>query len=574
MFLLIYSTAYGQKGLNIPAADLKYWKFLGTSFLDTRYATKKQLRLITAREKLEAIAKDRFLFSIGENIHGTYNTLALRFEKAGGATVYEGLPWNWGNRHGLRRYLLDKPIGIEFANVKITPENAKDYRYHIVSNDDKEIVGWSVPDQFRSSDDSKFSYAYFGNFPAQVNGFLKIEIYNIHNYKERDGIIVDWRPVKPVDLTIGLEHVRNNRVANPIFEHLYGNSLGMKRTSSNGHEFFLGDSLMRMRVLLNYGASYGLETKLIRTINGKIEELNLGVNDAGFFIYKEYWKQPGDYELILTPRLPHPGGNPVTYFKNMTVRYKFKVLPEKDAKHIFSNRDLITTGIIVFAFFGLLIGGIMTWLKKKNKKKIQEEQREKEMAKIRLSAVRSQLNPHFMFNALAGIQSLMNQNKTEDANHYLGQFARLTRNIVKDQEMLSLTEEKALLQDYLEMEQLRFGFVFQINIDEGLEAENVEIPAMLLQPFVENSIKHGIIDKKSEGRITISFFEQNQDLILKIEDNGEGFDTSLNYEGLGLELSKKRISLLNTIYQETPILLDMNSGTEGTTITVTLTQWL
>lgn len=569
------SVVSAQKKVDTTSSDRKYWKFVGSSLVDIRYATKEQLRFIAAKERLISIQKDRFLFSVGENLYGTYNTLGLRFENNKGATVYEGLPWNWGNREGLRRYLLDKPIGIEFANVNITPENAKDYRYHIVSNDEEEIVGWSVPDQFKRSVDGKSVYAYFGSFPAQVNGFLKIEIYNIHNYKERDGIIVDWRPVKPVKLSVGVLHVSGRGSSNLIYEDLYGDVFnGLTRKNFKLHEFFLGDSLVSLLISLDYGHNYGLETKLIRTINGKTEKLNLGTNSRTFSIYKEYWKEPGDYELILTPRLHHPGGNPVTYFKNMTVRYKFKVLPEKDVKHVFSNRDLITTGILVFTFFGVVIGGIMIWLKKKNKKKVQEEQREKEMAKIRLSAVRSQLNPHFMFNALAGIQSLMNQNKAEDANHYLGQFARLTRNVVKDQEMLSLSEEKALLQDYLEMEQLRFGFTFQINIDQGLGADNVEIPAMLLQPFLENSIKHGIIDKKSGGRIMISFFEQNQDLILKIEDNGEGFDATGNYEGLGLQLSKKRISLLNTIYQETPILLDINSGTEGTVITITLTQWL
>lgn len=136
--------------------------------------------------------------------------------------------------------------------------------------------------------------------------------------------------------------------------------------------------------------------------------------------------------------------------------------------------------------------------------------------------------------------------------------------------MISLAEEKLLLEDYLQMEQLRFGFKYQFHVAQDLNMDNIEIPSMLLQPFVENAIKHG--DKGDQLEIEVFFIRKDEDLILKIMDNGVGFDPEKNYEGLGLQLSKNRISLLNTIYNSTPLILTMTSRSNQTEIKITLTQ--
>ncbi|HTM98796.1 MAG TPA: ATP-binding protein, partial [Pedobacter sp.] len=99
-------------------------------------------------------------------------------------------------------------------------------------------------------------------------------------------------------------------------------------------------------------------------------------------------------------------------------------------------------------------------------------------------------------------------------------------------------------------------------------------PTMLLQPFVENSVKHGISAMGADGKITVTFTKENQNLILKVKDNGKGFKIDQQYTGLGLQLSKNRISLLNTIYPETSFLLTMTADLKGSEITITLTQWI
>lgn len=201
-------------------------------------------------------------------------------------------------------------------------------------------------------------------------------------------------------------------------------------------------------------------------------------------------------------------------------------------------------------------------------------EKEKEKAQLQLDAVRSQLNPHFLFNALAGIQTLMNTNQTEQANRYLTRFSRLTRAVLKSTDLISLDEEHNLLDDYLQMEQLRFNFKYEITTDPNLDVHNIEIPSMLLQPFIENAVKHGIASLNSNGQINIAIFKNDNDLFLKIEDNGKGFDTSKTYEGLGFDLSTKRIALLNKIYKKDPILLSMKSTPGKTSITIILTKWL
>lgn len=114
-----------------------------------------------------------------------------------------------------------------------------------------------------------------------------------------------------------------------------------------------------------------------------------------------------------------------------------------------------------------------------------------ESAKEELSMVRSQLNRNFVFNALSGIQNLMNNHQIESANNYLHKFANLTRQILSENVLITIIDEAQLIENYLAMEQLRSSFNYTIKRDVNLP-DYVEIPVMLLQPFVENAVKHGV----------------------------------------------------------------------------------
>jgi LytS/YehU family sensor histidine kinase len=148
----------------------------------------------------------------------------------------------------------------------------------------------------------------------------------------------------------------------------------------------------------------------------------------------------------------------------------------------------------------------ITWVDKKmNKSKLMEEkfELEKELNRSVLTSIKSQLNPHFFYNALNTIQSFVYMDDRKNASNYLGRFSKLTRTILEmsEKETISLKEEIEALTLYLELEKMRFedSFSFEMNY-QGVDAELENIPPMLIQPYVENAVKHGLLHKKGNKR--------------------------------------------------------------------------
>lgn len=183
----------------------------------------------------------------------------------------------------------------------------------------------------------------------------------------------------------------------------------------------------------------------------------------------------------------------------------------------------------------------------------------REISEARQQALQAQMNPHFVFNCLNSIQQFIMLNEKEKANKYLTEFADLIRKTLEnsDKKNITVAEEIAYLRQYLEMEQLRYGdaFDFNININEGLQADFTEIPAMLLQPYIENSLRHGIRHKTNgKGRIELLFLQENNLLTCVVKDNGIGRAAAqkmksaqhIEYQSKGMALTARRIELLNT----------------------------
>ncbi|KQC02775.1 sensor histidine kinase [Pedobacter sp. Hv1] len=565
----------------VKSDSSKYLRYDGEDIFDIRKATKGQLAGLKNRERINILTDDRFwgLSIFSYQFPFPRQSLGLRFQQNTKAKIYEGRLWKWGTLYR-NTILIDGQSDVEVIDGLITAENAKDYRYRIIQNDNKELVSWTTPTVFKKTANQLTTYCYLGNIPYQKNQFILIEIYNVKNYKDRDAIIIDWRPTRKMAFWTTVDYRKKGRKTN-----VYSVSLGNDKESARVNfietdtlkdiRFRLGDSLVRLGFRSHHQATpYDYQINYKRTINEKVERTDLGVCDGTYFLYKEFWDQPGQYEITFTPKLSSVGGKPVLYQSEKGVTYKFTVLPELNPKKLFSKRELLLMGVVAAPILIGIVLLIIFFIRRRARKRLAKEYQQKTIAQLQLSSVRSQLNPHFMFNALAGIQSFMNQHKIDEANRYLGKFARLTRNVLDNNELVSLTEEKALLTDYLEMEQLRFGFSYELLVAANLDIENIEIPAMLLQPFVENAVKHGIAEKETAGTIIVSFAKKDQDLILTVRDNGNGFDVEKDYEGLGLQLSKNRISLLNTIYSITPLVLVIKSDTMATEVTITLTQWL
>jgi len=225
----------------------------------------------------------------------------------------------------------------------------------------------------------------------------------------------------------------------------------------------------------------------------------------------------------------------------------------------------ITCGVILLLIFSVFY---IFWMKKQNDRKRLEE-------KSKLKMLSAQLNPHFVFNALGSIQGLLNDNQIEKANQYLVGFSSLLRNTLasSENEIHSVENELKSINNYVELEQLRNPFKYNFSIDENINIYETEIIPLLIQPLIENAIKHGI-SNKANAELTISISKNEDDLIFEITDNGKGFDILAEQKGFGLKLVKDRISLFNQSSKKKKIELDIQSNTSGTKSTVCYKNWL
>ena len=232
---------------------------------------------------------------------------------------------------------------------------------------------------------------------------------------------------------------------------------------------------------------------------------------------------------------------------------------------------------------------LFNWRNKKTKHRLEEKNNfQKQFAVLEQQALQSQMNPHFIFNCLNSIQQYILTNDKEKANQYLTDFAALIRQTldISSQKTITVAEEASYLKKYLDMERMRFGdtFKYSIYVAGEVKADYVQIPALLLQPYVENSLRHGIRYKtEGGGKIEISFSLKQDNLHCIIKDNGVGRDKAaefksrqhIEYQSKGMSLTGKRIELLNTINERKIIvtvtdLLKENNSAAGTLVEINI----
>ena len=209
------------------------------------------------------------------------------------------------------------------------------------------------------------------------------------------------------------------------------------------------------------------------------------------------------------------------------------------------------------------------------------------MVDLELKALRSQMNPHFIFNSLNSIQYFVLKNEPKEAYTYLTKFSSLMRMILQNARVkyISLQEEYEWLSTYLELEKLRMEqqLDFSITIEESLDPKRTFVPSMLVQPYVENAIVHGLLPKQKDRVLTITFSRKNKNLQCVIEDNGIGRDKSaeLNaqrtkkHKSQGIRVTSERLKVLTQDRDESPEffikdLYDENGAASGTRVTLIL----
>ena len=225
--------------------------------------------------------------------------------------------------------------------------------------------------------------------------------------------------------------------------------------------------------------------------------------------------------------------------------------------------------------------------KKSNDLLAQKIKLEQELQQSMLASIKSQMNPHFLFNALNTVQSYIYTNDKENASQYLGKFSELTRMILtmSNKEKVSLAEELKALQLYLDLEYLRFEdkLIYTITVADTISNETIYIPSMLIQPYVENAIKHGLMHQKNKWLLQLNFMQLHNSIIVTIDDNGVGRKASeainqqryKSHTSFATEANQKRLTILNKGLQQTIALLitdkiDEFGYAQGTTVTLTI----
>jgi ligand-binding sensor domain-containing protein len=222
------------------------------------------------------------------------------------------------------------------------------------------------------------------------------------------------------------------------------------------------------------------------------------------------------------------------------------------------------------------------------KKKVNEKAMiDKHIAEVEMQALRAQMNPHFMFNSLNSINNFILKNDPDNASGYLTKFSRLMRLILDNSrsEWVLLENELKALELYIELEAVRFDNTFNYNVEvtKDISGETVMVPPLLIQPYVENAIWHGLLHRKQPGgKLDIRLWKNNDTLHIEIEDNGVGRDeakrlkskTATKQKSHGMKITAERMDIVNKVYDVgagvTITDLNNNGKQTGTRVLITL----
>lgn len=275
---------------------------------------------------------------------------------------------------------------------------------------------------------------------------------------------------------------------------------------------------------------------------------------------------PGNYNITIET-YDHLGNT-----QQKTLQINFKAHPPFAKSALF----YVLIGLLIFTIIIFI-----NWYLLKRKQK--EDEFINRIKDAEMVALRSQMNPHFMFNTLNSINSYIIQNKTKDASKYLTSFSKLMRNILDNSKHKFITLEKEIqtLRLYIELESARLEhfFDYKISSDKNIDTHQTMIPPLVIQPFVENAIWHGLRNKKQDGLISIHISYCDQETILiSIEDNGIGRKKSAelksnntSHKSYGVDISTERLKMVNSENKVEIIdLYDKQKKPLGTKVVLTL----
>ncbi len=481
---------------------------------------------------------------------------ALKLLETNTSRVYEMPSGGYAGKYAIP--IFDS-TGIIITVSGINRKNAADYEYRVLENKTTAIIPWRSCNLFcesyygrRNPDgtDEKET-AYLGQFRTSWGNNLLFQVRRKESPEILITLAASW--INRAPSVLGVFRSGDMPAFLSVFKDQWEHDLLIKHTPA---ERMAKDS--QFVLLHEFGPT---ENTLIFYLDDKVRskeiiEYNLDNTDwkINDFDLNLIWLKdlsPGKHRLQIRYSLQR---------QNITV-YNFTIAAAWHQTILFK----ITLGILALALVGFIL---LLFRTKQQKAKRYLEQLRKQQTESELKSIRAQFNPHFVFNALSSIQGLITKNDTDNADKYLTEFSTLLRDSLKESgnESTSLAKEISMLSTYLELEKLRFGFNYTIATDKEIDINAVEIPSLLIQPLIENAVKHGVAAKYERGELTIRFKKSSADLIILIEDNGEGFDPGKTTTGYGLKITQERIDLLNKLSTNQHIDLSFTPSETGTSV--------
>ncbi len=246
------------------------------------------------------------------------------------------------------------------------------------------------------------------------------------------------------------------------------------------------------------------------------------------------------------------------------------------------SKLFIYIGLILQAIiFSVIIGSIIKKIEDKSKNaEVRLAIKLKEMEELKMAALQSQMNPHFVFNSLNSINNFVIKSEVEKASDYITKFSKIIRVILNSSSSptSTLSEELEILALYVKLEKMRVngGFNYIVNVDDKLSLQNIKVPTLFLQPFIENAIWHGIMKLEGEKKIELTIKEEDGNVVCIVEDNGIGINKAKELSHMsqkrkffGAEATENRIRMLHQNKDVRILTKDISSNTKtGTQVSI------
>ncbi len=238
--------------------------------------------------------------------------------------------------------------------------------------------------------------------------------------------------------------------------------------------------------------------------------------------------------------------------------------------------------IIETTMFAIIIGYMARKLEERTKEiEYQLVSKTKEMGDLKMTVLQTQMDPHFLYNSLNSINNFVLKNDVETASDYITKFSRLIREILKNSSRLTIPfeEDLGVLGLYVKLEQMRMtgGFDYIVTIDDTINLKDIQVPPLFMQPYIENAIWHGFVNKKSYKKISLSIYDEDDNIRCEIIDNGIGIDKTKAHskknestrKPFGIKASEDRIKLLHENQSVYVVIEDISDDkTTGTMVTI------